>query len=50
MSAKNKPGKEHNETQLNTLDNQLILIDATDEDPKTLFYHKVRLMQLYKER
>ena len=36
MSAENKPGKEHNETQLNTLDNQLILIDATDEDPKDI--------------
>ena len=31
MFAENKPAKEHNQTQLNTLDTQLILIDAIDE-------------------
>ena len=36
MFAENKPAKEHNETQLNTLDTQLILIDATDEIPKDI--------------
>ena len=36
MFAENKPGKEHNETQLNTVDTQLILIDATDEIPKDI--------------
>ena len=34
MFAENKPEKEHNQTQLNTLDTQLILIDAIDEIPK----------------
>ena len=34
MFAENKPAKEHNQTQLNTLDTQLILIDAIDEIPK----------------
>ena len=34
MFAENKPAKEQNETQLNTLDTQLILIDAIDEIPK----------------
>lgn len=29
-----KPAKEHSETQLNTLDSQLILIDVIDEIPK----------------
>ena len=32
----NNLAKEHNETQLNTLDIQLILIDATDEIPKNI--------------
>ena len=32
--AENKPAKEHNWTQLNTLDTQLILINAIDEIPK----------------
>ena len=36
MFAENKPAKEQNETQLNTLDTQLILIDATDEIPKDI--------------
>ena len=36
MFAENKPVKEHNETQLNTLDTQLILVDATDEIPKDI--------------
>ena len=36
MFAENKPAKDHNETQLNTLDTQLILIDATDEIPKDI--------------
>ena len=36
MFAEKKPAKEHNETQLNTLDTQLILIDATDEIPKDI--------------
>ena len=31
------------ETQLNTLDTQLILIDAIDKFLRILFYHKVRL-------
>ena len=34
MFAENKPAKEQNETQLNTLDTQLIWIDAIDEIPK----------------
>ena len=34
MFAENKTAKKHNETQLNTLDIQLILTDATDEIPK----------------
>ena len=34
MFAENKPAKEHNETQLNTFDTQLILTDAIDEIPK----------------
>ena len=34
MFSENKPSKEHNETQLNTLDTQLILIDAIDKIPK----------------
>ena len=34
MFAEIKPTKEHNETQLNTLDTQLILIDAIDEISK----------------
>ena len=34
--AENKPAKEHNETQLNTLDTQLILIDAIDEIPRDI--------------
>ena len=37
MFAENKPEKEHNQTQLNTLDTQLILIDAIDEIPKDFF-------------
>ena len=36
MFAENKPAKEQNETQLNTLDTQLILIDAIDEIPKDI--------------
>ena len=36
MFAENKPAKEHNETQLNTFDTQLILIDAIDEIPKDI--------------
>ena len=36
MFAEKKPAKEHNETQSNTLDTQLILIDATDEIPKDI--------------
>ena len=36
MFAENKPAKEHNEIQLNTLDTQLILIDATHEIPKDI--------------
>ena len=36
MFAENKPVKEHNETQLNTFDTQLILVDATDEIPKDI--------------
>ena len=34
MFVEIKPTKEHNETQLNTLDTQLILIDAIDEISK----------------
>ena len=34
--AENKPAKENNETQLNTLGTQLILIDAIDEIPKDI--------------
>ena len=33
MFAENKLAKEHNETQLNTVDTQLLLIDETDENP-----------------
>ena len=36
MFAENKLAKEHNQTQLNTLDTQLILIDATDKIPKDI--------------
>ena len=36
MSAVNIPAKKHNGTQLNTLDTQLILLDATDENPKDI--------------
>ena len=36
MFADNKPAKERNETQLNTLDTQLLLIDAIDEIPKDI--------------
>ena len=50
MIAENKPAKEHNETQLNTRDTQLILIDALIKFLRILFYHKVRLMQLNKGR
>ena len=32
----NKPAKENNETQLNALDTQLILIDTIDEIPKDI--------------
>ena len=32
----NKPAKENNETQLNALDTQLILIDSNDEIPKDI--------------
>ena len=34
MFGENKPAKDDNETQLNTLDSQLILIDVIDEIPK----------------
>ena len=34
--SENKAAKEHNETQLNTLDTELILIDAIDEIPKDI--------------
>ena len=36
MFAGNKPAKEYNETQVNTLDTQLILIDAINEIPKDI--------------
>ena len=36
VSAVNIPAKKHNGTQLNTLDTQLILLDATDENPKDI--------------
>ena len=36
MFAENKRAKEHNQTQLNTLDTQLILIEAIDEIPKDI--------------
>ena len=36
MFAEIKPTKEYNETQLNTLDTQLILIDAIDEISKDI--------------
>ena len=36
MFAENKPAKEHNETQLNTLDTQIILIDTIDEIHKDI--------------
>ena len=36
MFAENKLAKEHNETPLNTLDIQLILIDAIDEIPRDI--------------
>ena len=36
MFAENKPAKEHNETQLNNLNSQLIFIDAIDEIPKDI--------------
>ena len=36
MFAENKPAKQHNETQLKTIDTQLILIDAIDEIPKDI--------------
>ena len=36
MFAENKQAKEHNETKLNTLAIQLILIDAIDEIPKDI--------------
>ena len=36
MFSENKPAKEHNETQLNALDTQLILIDAIGEIPKDI--------------
>ena len=35
--CRNKPVKEHNETQLNTLYTQLILIDAIDQIAKHIF-------------
>ena len=41
---KRTASKEHNETQLNTFDTQLILIDAIDE------IDEVRLIQLNKGR
>ena len=36
MFAGKTTAKEHHETQLNTLDTQLILIDVTDEIPKDI--------------
>ena len=36
MFVENKPAKEHNETQLNNLNSQLIFIDAIDEIPKDI--------------
>ena len=36
MFAENKPAKEHNEIQLNTLDTQIILIDTIDEIHKDI--------------
>ena len=36
MFAENKPAKEHDETQLNTLDTQIILIDTIDEIHKDI--------------
>ena len=36
MFAENKPAKEDNETQLNTLDTPLRLIVAIDENPKDI--------------
>ena len=36
MFAENKPAKEHNETQLNTLDTQIMLIDTIDEIHKDI--------------
>ena len=36
MFVENKPAKEYNETQLNTLDTQLILIHVIDEIPKDI--------------
>ena len=43
MFAEKKAAKEHNETQLNTLDTQLILIDATDEIPKDIVLSQSRI-------
>ena len=36
MFSENKPEKQHNKSQLNTIDTQLILTDATDEIPKDI--------------
>ena len=36
MFAENKPAKEHDETQLHTLDTQIILIDTIDEIHKDI--------------
>ena len=36
MFAENKPAKKHNESQVNTLETQLILIDVTDEIPNVI--------------
>ena len=36
MFAESKPAKEHNQTQLNTTDTQLILIEAIDEIPQDI--------------
>ena len=36
MFAEKKPAKEHNETHLNTLDTQIILIDTIDEIHKDI--------------
>ena len=41
--AENKPAKEYNETQLNTLDTQLILIDTIEETSKDIVLSKSQI-------